>query len=134
MKGHVLSASVVVLSDLLTGIEITSRLDMTPTEYADLGTLDESGRVREFTAWTLTSPLEAEAPIDEHLTWLLDTAAPANNRLRGLIATEQGSVRIEVSMAHTGGHRMTFLNDVLRRLADFPGHFWLTAYAVESVE
>lgn len=134
MEGHVLSASIVVLSDTLTGTEITSRLDITPSEYADLGTLDESARVREFTAWTLTSPLESDAPLDEHLTWLLDTVAPANNRLRGLIATEQGSVRIEASVAHAGQHRMTFLNDVLQKLADFPGHFWLTAYAGESEE
>lgn len=134
MKGQVLRASIVVLSDTLTGIEITSRLDITPTDYLDLGTMDESARVREFTAWTLTSPLEPEAPLDEHLTWLLDTIAPANNRLRGLIATELGSVRIEAAVAHTGRHRLTFLNDVLQRLADFPGHFWLTAYAGGSEE
>jgi hypothetical protein len=134
VKGNVLSASVVVLSDTLTGIEITSRLDVTPTDYADLGTMDESARIREFTAWKLTSPLEQDAPLDEHLTWLLDTIAPANNRLRGLIATEQGSVRIEAFVAHGAGHRMTFLNDVLQKLADFPGHFWLTAYAGESEE
>jgi hypothetical protein len=96
--------------------------------------MDESARVREFTAWTLTSPLEPDAPLDDHLTWLLDTIAPSNNRLRGLIATELGSVRIEASVAHEGRHRMTFLNDVLQRLADFPGHFWLTAYAGQSEE
>lgn len=134
MKGHVLSASIVVLSDILIGIEITARLGVTPTEVADLGTMDESGRVREFTAWMLTSPLDPDAPLDEHLTWLLDTVAPANNRLRGLIATEQGSVRIEASFAHEARHRMTFLTDVLQKLADFPGHFWLTAYAGESEE
>jgi hypothetical protein len=134
VKGQVLSASIVVHSEVLSALELTARLDMTPTETNDLGTMDESGRVREFTSWTLSSPLEPDAPLDEHLTWLLDTVAPANNRLRGLIATEQGSVRIEASVAHTDRHRMTFLSDVLQKLADFPGHFWLTAYAAESEE
>ena len=134
MKGQVIRASIVVHSDTLMSVELTTRLDITPTETTDLGTMDESGRIREFTAWTLTSPLEPEAPLDEHLTWLLDTVAPANNRLRGLIATEQGSVRVEAFVAHSGRQRMTFLNDVLQRLADFPGHFWLTTYAGESEE
>jgi hypothetical protein len=128
VSGNIFQACIVVHSDSLTGLELTSRLDMTPTEYTDLGTMDEQARVREFTTWTLISPLEDDAPVDEHLTWLLDTVAPANNRLRGLIATELASVRIEAFVGHAGPYRMTFLNDVLTKLGDFPGHFWLTAY------
>lgn len=128
MSGRIFHAKIVVHSDSLNGVELTSRLDMTPTDYTDLGTLDEQARVREFTTWTLISPLEDDAPLDEHLTWLLDTAAPANNRLRGLIATELASVRIQVAIVHPDQYQVTFLHDLLQKLAEFPGHFWLTAY------
>jgi hypothetical protein len=134
VEGRVVYAALVVHSDTLLGLDITSRLDLAPTEYNDLGTMDEMGRIREFTSWTLASPLEPELPLDEHLTWLLDTAEPSYNRLRGLIATELGSVRLEAGVAHLGPHRMTFLGDLLQKLAEFPGHFWLTAYTERAEE
>jgi Domain of unknown function (DUF4279) len=132
--GRVLGASIVVHSEVLLGADLTQRIGLKPTDVMDLGTIDDLGRVREFTAWVLESEIGVDAPLDEHLTWLLDTIAPANNRLRGLIATEQASVRIEAVVAHVGRHRMTFLNDLLDKLAEFPGHFWLTAYSGEREE
>jgi hypothetical protein len=129
VAGQVFHANVVVHSDTLTGADITSRLGLQPTDVKDLGTHKSDGRTREFTSWTLSSPVPEEAPLDEHLTWLLDAVAPANEKLLLLVATELATVRISAAFAHTDSYAMTFLSDLLRKLAEFPGHLWLTAYA-----
>lgn len=134
MAGQVFHANVVVHSDTLTGADITSRLGLLPTDVKDLGTHKPDGRAREFTIWTLSSPVPEEAPLDEHLTWLLDAVAPANEKLLLLVVTEQATVRISAAFAHTDSYAMTFLSDLLRKLAEFPGHLWLTAYASRPEE
>lgn len=135
MAGHVFHANIVVHSVTLLGDEITGLLRIEPTKVLNLGeTLSHGDKTRELTSWILSSPLDAEAPLDEHLTWLLDTIAPANERIRELVLADTISVRISAAVSHTGQYPMTFLNDLLDKLARFPGHFSLTAYSEAESE
>jgi Domain of unknown function (DUF4279) len=116
---------------MLTGSELTSRLGLEPTDVVEMGTrAPVSGRRQEFTVWSMVSPLSPEAPLDEHLTWLLDTVAPAQDRLSTLVSAGEASARIYATIeTHQNRlYSMTFLNDLLRKLADFPGHFWLDVF------
>jgi len=135
LAGHVFQANIVVHSVTLLGDEITGALRIEPTKVLNLGEPHSLGdKTREFTSWILSSPLDPEAPIDEHLTWLLDTIAPANERIRELALADTISARIQAAFRHTGQYPMTFLNDLLDKLARFPGHFWLTAYSEAETE
>ena len=135
MGGQVFHANIVVHSVTLVGDEITALLRIEPNEVLNLGEpLSHGDKTREITSWILSSPLDAKAPLDEHLIWLLDTIAPANERIRELVLADTISARIQAAFRHTGQYPMTFLNDLLDKLARFPGHFWLTAHSEAETE
>jgi hypothetical protein len=115
---------------LLTAADVTSLLDLEPTNAFEAGAPQGHGspRVRDFSTWGLSTGIENDTELNVQLRKLLAVLEPRTADLWNLVERGYEANWFCYVGSYATEHAVVVDRDLMTRLLGLPGELWLDIY------